>query len=494
MRTLINKALYVLRNDSKVYWLVRWVCDLCDKYDDIKVVLTKILFRYGHPDCTNMYQNIAITLTALLLGENDIIKTSLLALNCGFDTDCTCATAGAIIGLLRGADELIQAYGLTEITYTLGVDIQRRSDKIFDLAEDIAKLGIQFTKSVNSEVVIDDAPEVNFHFEPQPPIELKVHYEDMDPTITLGGKRKVTLYFTNHSQQQQNLFVDIQPVHDIQHDCTFSHLSLKPGETSREKITFTLAEDVPVIYDKNIITVRAHDRKGQHLLDDSFGLVGVVPYKLGGPFWRTEPICNTQLVLEHFFDVHPYEALMGNSKIPGNMTDKVRHFHLNCATDTSTQYLTNEELFAPVQKEWASPIYEQRLVQIPQDSFRLRDFLPFRGPCAAYLSRIVITPQDMDAYIQIGHSAPFQLYLNDQLVAERDYCDTWTAEKVHIGPLPLKKGENRLVFRMTKINEDAKFNITFSKGITMTETSWIWPPRTPIISNSKALPPVAELF
>ena len=33
----------------------------------------------------------------------------------------------------------------------------------------------------------------------------------------------------------------------------------------------------------------------------------------------------------------------------------------------------------------------------------------------------------------------------------------------------LKKGENRLLFRMTKVNEDAKYNITFSKGITMTE-------------------------
>ena len=99
----------------------------------------------------------------------------------------------------------------------------------------------------------------------------------------------------------------------------------------------------------------------------------------------------------------------------------------------------------------------------------MRDFLHFRGPCCVYLSRIVVAAEDMEAFIQIGHSAPFRLYLNDEIVAERDFCDTWTAENVHIGPLPLKKGENRLLFRITRVNEDAKFNVTFSKGMTMTE-------------------------
>ena len=102
MNRLLDKALAVLPPDSKFRSLVCYTRELCEVYDDIKIVLTKLLFRYGHPDCTNLYQNMGITIAALLLGEGDIIKTSLLALNCGFDTDCTCATAGAVIGLLRG--------------------------------------------------------------------------------------------------------------------------------------------------------------------------------------------------------------------------------------------------------------------------------------------------------------------------------------------------------------------------------------------------------
>lgn len=142
-----------------------------------------------------MFQNMGITLMALLLGENDIIKTSMLALNCGFDTDCTCATAGAVIGILRGADELIRAYGLTEITYALGVKSERRSNKIFDLAEDVAHIGVEFAKSVNSEIVFSGAPEVSYNFEKLPELGFYAEYENMNPSVALGEKRNVLAPF-----------------------------------------------------------------------------------------------------------------------------------------------------------------------------------------------------------------------------------------------------------------------------------------------------------
>jgi len=46
---------------------------------------------------------------ALLLGKGDFLETMFTALNCGFDSDCTAATAGAVhatrgvpVGLCRG--------------------------------------------------------------------------------------------------------------------------------------------------------------------------------------------------------------------------------------------------------------------------------------------------------------------------------------------------------------------------------------------------------
>ena len=46
--------------------------------------------------------NIGYTVIGLLYGGGDFKKTLLIACNCGDDTDCTCATAGALLGIMHG--------------------------------------------------------------------------------------------------------------------------------------------------------------------------------------------------------------------------------------------------------------------------------------------------------------------------------------------------------------------------------------------------------
>lgn len=469
VNSLVEKALSIVPGDSKFREMVEYVVELCDKYKDMKVVLTKLLFRFGHMDCTNMYQNMGITIASLLLGEGDIIKTSLMALNCGFDTDCTCATAGAIIGIFRGADDLIKAYGLTEVTYTLGVDIKRRSDKIFDLAEDIAAMGIHFARVLNKEISIEGAPEDKYDFGEGPKFVFEARYEDMKPYIELGGSRKVTLAVTNNGEKSEMLRCRLGVCNGIVCDTSEFDITAEPGNKGEYEVTFSLPSDTELIYERNMITFEAVDAQGNKVLDTAFGIAGATVWKLSGPFWRTEPYSDTKLLLEHFSDNHPYEALLANSKVEGNYTDKLRHFHLNYAADTETEFVGEDELFAPLTDDYASGVYEQALAVIPEDSFCMSDFYGFRGPCTTYLSKVMVAPEDMKVYIQVGHSAPFALYINGELVTKRDYCDTWTSENVHTEAIKLKKGENRVVFRMTRVNEDCKYNIIFSKGLTMEE-------------------------
>jgi ADP-ribosylglycohydrolase len=65
-----------------------------------------ILREFGHPDMTNVLQNLGFTLIGLLYGEGDFGRTVVLALNCGYDSDCTAASAGAIIGGVLGYDRI----------------------------------------------------------------------------------------------------------------------------------------------------------------------------------------------------------------------------------------------------------------------------------------------------------------------------------------------------------------------------------------------------
>jgi ADP-ribosylglycohydrolase len=51
-------------------------------------------------------ENVAFTIAGWLYGEGDFGKSLCMAVACGEDTDCTCATLGAILGIIAGASGL----------------------------------------------------------------------------------------------------------------------------------------------------------------------------------------------------------------------------------------------------------------------------------------------------------------------------------------------------------------------------------------------------
>jgi len=62
----------------------------------------RLLAQHGDENFTHAPLNVALTLWALCHGDGDFEKTILLAVNGGYDTDCTAATAGATLGLMLG--------------------------------------------------------------------------------------------------------------------------------------------------------------------------------------------------------------------------------------------------------------------------------------------------------------------------------------------------------------------------------------------------------
>jgi hypothetical protein len=222
-------------------------------------------------------------------------------------------------------------------------------------------------------------------------------------------------------------------------------------------LQFCVPADARELYEKNIVHL-TYALDGKEYGYD-FGLSGAALWKVTGPIWKTDPVCTTEALLA----VPNYWHLFATVQHDGDSTDVVRRFHLNFAPDTDTAYLTEEELFrAPDQNgKYVEEVFVQE-----QDSFTMDDLFGFRGPCTAYLSRILLCPEDMTVWVHVGHSAPFALYINGELIAERKGCDTWTAENVHVNGVRLKKGENRIVWRLTRVNADAKYNLIFSTGAT----------------------------
>ncbi len=73
--------------------------------EEAKLIILQKLYHYNFTDCI---MNLAILTYALLWGDGDFIKTILLAVNCGRDTDCTAATCGAFLGLAYGSSIIPQ--------------------------------------------------------------------------------------------------------------------------------------------------------------------------------------------------------------------------------------------------------------------------------------------------------------------------------------------------------------------------------------------------
>jgi ADP-ribosylglycohydrolase len=64
----------------------------------------QLLAAHDSENFTHAPLNVALTAWALLYGGADFEKSILLAVNGGYDTDCTAATVGATLGFMLGAD------------------------------------------------------------------------------------------------------------------------------------------------------------------------------------------------------------------------------------------------------------------------------------------------------------------------------------------------------------------------------------------------------
>lgn len=454
----VSKKVYTTApdgSDSKFRELVFDTLRYCEKYDDVKLILRKILAKYGHPDCTNMYQNIGITLIALLKDNLDMIKTGMDCLNCGFDTDCTCATAGAVIGFIKGAEALIKEYDLKDVRYVLGVKADRRSDSVRDLSEDIALLGAK----LNGDAIVN-APKKAFAFaKAQYPLAFSVKYDADSPIFYPNKSCGFALVVTNVSDECFNgeLTVCGKALEDT------LELHLAAGKSVSKHYEIEFPADEMTISETNLYkVVYASDAEVKEF---AFGIVGALPWKVTGPIWRTDPICTTELLIENDYQ---YRKIIAVVPYEFNRRDISRRFHLNMAADTETEFCSFDALFLPY-SEHADTKYEESIFYQTQDAFRIDDFSGFAAPAVYYLSREIVVPEDRSVFLQIGHTAPFACWLNGELLASRDCCDTWTAENVHLDGVKLKAGVNRMVVRLTRVNGDAKYNFTIAKGTTCAE-------------------------
>lgn len=451
---LIETGLSVIPSDSKTARLIRDVRGWCKSSSDWRYVRGKIIRHYGHPDCTNSFQNIGITLLALYFGGMDFIQTNMIALNCGFDTDCTCGIAGAIIGIIQGGEHLSSKHGFGDPGYKLGVKIERRSDRILDLAEDTCRMGLLFARHHGNGLIIENAPSPP-RIEPPvtPPVAISVEYNGI-PAIGIGDTKRVKIMFKNTTGAPILGKAVLGIPSDWKPGSSSADLALPPGKAVPWEVAISVPADVDILNETNICGVTL-SIEGCEPIIHRFGLVGASVWRVFGPFWQNIVEMPPLKIRESY-----YSHIPGGTK--DEHADSGRTYHLNTRVDPDREYMTLDELTGPPIVGDAAK--EGLLVNCYEDLISVNDVIAFQGPCAVYMVRRMISPEDRNLALLIGHTDAHSLWINGQLVSRRDNVDWWTAENAHVHEFPIRKGVNEIVVKLVRRTAKADFSLTFTRS------------------------------
>lgn len=108
IKELLSGALEYLPACSKINNVVARACEYYDKGLSLTDARQNILKEFEDENFTHCVQNIGFTALGLLYGEGKFLPSILRAIECGYDTDCTGATAGAIIGIILGGKVILE--------------------------------------------------------------------------------------------------------------------------------------------------------------------------------------------------------------------------------------------------------------------------------------------------------------------------------------------------------------------------------------------------
>ena len=414
-----------------------------------------IIRYYGDAEATICYQNIGFIILSLLSGKLDFIQCGMEALKCGFDTDCTCATIGSIIGILLGAEEIAKKYGLTSATYTLGVNTTRRSNSIKDLSEDVAAVGYYFSKEDNKEVEITDY--LGKVMDVQPPkdkINFEVDYVG-EPSIAFGQEKTAKLKFYNLTEKNLNAKITVKSLSGLK----LSFDKIEGRISANDSICYELSvkanEDMKYLPAVNKIDVEVSIDDEIYKFD--YGYSGDVQWQIRGPFWKN--IVEVPLIKA---GETSYWDLVGKADLKkefSNMCaiDKIRHYHTNCLVDGGD--MTPEEVFNKNSRDDAR--YISNFISQSYSDFVLENYENFVGQANYYLKTIVHNEKERAVGLQIGFTDTCKVWLNGKLVAESYGSNKLTYENLHIDNLKLKAGDNELVVMLSKIGEVTRFSHDF---------------------------------
>lgn len=440
---LLDIGLQYVPGGSRLESCLRYVSSLHKQGVPWQDARRMMLQRYGHPDASKAVQNLGLTMLALLYGEGDFARTQLIALNCGYDTDCTCATAGAILGIMYGASAIPKEWKRqARDTFTIGIDITRPSNRISDLATDTCRVGAAMAQAKNRRIRIEGIPadlgveRIPSAGEPAAAV-LSVDYLG-DPALHPERGKTVKVIVRNGRNAATGGVLRLKPPAECEVQPREIKLELPPGGCAEAEVTLRWKPDVST-FPLGVSLDAEWAEDGAFVAGAAFGFAVSLPYYVVGPFWDLYD--TSQEGAESYYDpVHRRKT----------RPRKAENFNNFVSLDR--EYIPGERF-----DELAGGRYEYA----PEHKLPIDEWMGAEGPACLYVVQDIESPADREVRLVVGNSDPFKIWVNGEAAAESRKSWYWMPYN-HEVKVKLRKGTNRIVAKIVRNGKSCDFSLAYS--------------------------------
>jgi len=427
VRRLAAMFMHYLPRGTPIERLTRAAFQAYDEGLSLRDARDRLMALAGHPEACDSQINVPFTFLGLLYGGNDLQETMLAALRCGYDTDCTLATAAALVGQILGAsripDSLKRPVG-DELV--MGIQYRRPEMTLSALARDTARMGVLLARECATCVEITGAPEVAPlpATAKAPATRMWVEYDGL-PAAAPGDIVTVTVRVEGQVPESAPLTIagpagwtivpEVAAIDPVHRAVTVAlHAPAYPAEwPMRQLFTARLGTNPPITY--------------------TFGVAGAGLWQLLGVYYdalpdEKDPVQQRRRFNQHFVSLQ-------------------RAYLPEPDVDVEAMY-----------QAWSRKLGRPAIVPSYEHEINLSRLIGLRGPYCAYLARTVISPDERSVYIVIGNNDGYRLYLNGEKVAEVDEC-TWWAPFNNVHQVQLRRGPNHLLLKLLRRGDDLKFTL-----------------------------------
>ena len=388
------------------------------------------------------------------MANGNFKEAIVTAINCGWDSDCTAATSGALLGVFLGAAALPEDWKLKMgETLSCDVNVRHKNSLISEVSEDTCKAGLEVMFSRNHPVGIVNIPadilaDVNMRTTSRPQ-QASINMESCYPTgpvlyTSKATEVKLAITYTGAVPLNGTLIVTAPEGIHVS-PCTL-RLTLSPGDTQQIMFNVRMDPGAHIIWDKNLLEACLALETGERF-KYGFGFVGSRQWHIYGPYWDAWDTTK--------WDVCPYrnDELITHPVFVEGCEPMLVHEYVRL----DRPYLDETHL----QKE-EIPEEVPYTVECGEDRIGNADLGGFFGEACFYLTRDVVSREPVECNVNIGSTGPFIVWLDGEEVLRHEGVSSWGPHDFMFRAMFDMK-PRRLVIKCVRPGDDFQLSLCFRR-------------------------------